>query len=97
MESECEKARVHVFVSGRVQGVFYRMFTVREATALGLRGEVRNLPDGRVEVVAEGDAGTLRAFIERLREGPAAATVRDVAVEWESYCGEAEGFRIEYR
>jgi acylphosphatase len=57
-------------VTGRVQGVGYRFFTCREAQALGICGHVRNLPDGSVEVVAQGEPDVLQAFAERLKEGP---------------------------
>lgn len=62
-------------VGGRVQGVGYRYFVVRQAEALGVAGWVRNLPDGRVEAVACGDEPTLAAFEGRLWEGPPAARV----------------------
>lgn len=66
------------YASGRVQGVGYRYFVLREAEALGITGFARNLPDGRVEVVAEGPDEALAAFEERLRQGPAFATVTSV-------------------
>ena len=62
-------------VSGVVQGVGYRIFTVRAARSLGLRGYARNLPDGRVEVVAAGEAGSLGRLRERLQTGPRGAIV----------------------
>ena len=65
-------------VRGRVQGVGYRYFVLREARALGLQGYVRNLPDGTVEVVAQGPQDTLAALAERLHEGPAFADVSAV-------------------
>jgi acylphosphatase len=65
-------------VTGRVQGVGYRYFALREAQALGVAGHVRNLPDGSVEVVAEGAADMLLALGERLAEGPAFAEVAHV-------------------
>jgi acylphosphatase len=65
-------------VVGRVQGVGYRYFVLREAEALGLSGFARNLPDGRVEVVAEGSEESLAGLEGRLREGPAFASVTDV-------------------
>ncbi|MDI6639363.1 MAG: acylphosphatase, partial [Methanocellales archaeon] len=64
------KSRVHAFVSGRVQGVFFRSFTRSEATSLGIHGWVRNLRDGRVEVLAEGEKSALDELLGRLREGP---------------------------
>lgn len=74
--------RVHLLVSGRVQGVFYRQSTVDEARRLGLSGWVRNLPDGRVEVLAEGERDGLEGLVRFCRRGPPAARVDDVAVEW---------------
>lgn len=65
-------------VSGRVQGVGYRYFALREAESLGIAGFARNLPDGRVEVIAEGADEPVRRFEARLREGPAFATVTSV-------------------
>lgn len=66
------------YASGRVQGVGYRFFVLREAEALGITGFARNLPDGRVEVVAEGPEEALVRFEERLRRGPAFATVTSI-------------------
>jgi acylphosphatase len=62
-------------VSGRVQGVGYRYFALQAAQAMGVCGFARNLPDGRVEVVAEGPDDVLAAFEEKLREGPSFAAV----------------------
>ena len=62
-------------VSGSVQGVGYRYFALKEAQALGLSGYARNLGDGRVEVVAEGDESALSGFEGRLRQGPSFACV----------------------
>jgi acylphosphatase len=69
------------FVSGRVQGVFYRATCVRKAEALGLTGYARNLADGRVEVLACGDEGAVNEFVEWLWEGSPASKVTDVATE----------------
>ncbi len=74
--------RAHVFVSGRVQGVGFRYFTARHARRLHLAGYVQNLPDGRVEVVADGDRSALEALVTVLREGPAGSAVRDLRVDW---------------
>jgi acylphosphatase len=68
-------------VLGRVQGVGYRYFVLREASHLGLRGFARNQPDGTVEVVAEGTEGALDGLEERLREGPSFASVTSVERE----------------
>lgn len=72
---------VRIVVSGRVQGVGFRAFAVREATRLGLDGWVRNLPDGRVEAVAQGGEDAVAQFVGALRRGPLAARVDEVAVE----------------
>lgn len=66
-------------ISGRVQGVGFRYFVLRQARALGLAGWVRNLRDGRVEVLAAGDEGAMAALEGRLWSGPATAHVVDVA------------------
>ena len=70
--------RVRLEITGRVQGVGFRWFAREEARRLGVRGWVRNRPDGAVEVAAAADAGVLREFIERLRIGPAGANVAAV-------------------
>jgi acylphosphatase len=67
------------FVSGRVQGVFYRASTRQRAQELGCRGYARNLPDGSVEVLAIGDPAAVHALVEWLRQGPPAAHVTGVA------------------
>lgn len=86
--------RVHIYVSGRVQGVSYRRFVVREARALGVTGWAMNLPDRRVEVVAEGEENAVEELMRRLREGPALAIVRDMVVHREPPTGEHESFTI---
>lgn len=88
------KARAHVFVSGRVQGVFFRDHTLRWASSLGLTGRVKNLWDGRVEVVAEGEKESLDALIGRLSQGPPMARVENVDVKWEEYKDEFTDFKI---
>ena len=84
--------RVHVWVTGLVQGVFYRATAERVASGLGLAGWVRNLPDGRVEAVAEGPRDALDRFVAWCHEGPDAARVDDVALEWHDATGEFDGF-----
>ena len=70
-----------LLVSGRVQGVFYRNWTVAEARALGLAGWVRNLRSGEVEILAAGEEAALDALAERCRRGPPAARVDAVKIE----------------
>jgi acylphosphatase len=89
-------ARAHVFVSGRVQGVFFRDHTRRWASSLGLTGWVRNVYDGRVEIIAEGEKGKVESLIDRLREGPPISRVENVEVTWEEYTGEFSDFRVTY-
>lgn len=91
-----ELASFHAFVSGRVQGVFFRMFVLREAQPLGICGIVRNLPDGRVEVLAEGKRSELERLLERLRIGPRGAVVTDVDVVWSEYRHDFDDFSISY-
>lgn len=88
------KARAHIFVSGRVQGVFFRDHTRKWASSLGLVGWVRNVSDGRVEVTVEGEKDQIEDLIGRLKEGPPMATVEDVDVDWKDYKGEFTDFRI---
>ncbi|MFQ6108200.1 MAG: acylphosphatase [Candidatus Aminicenantales bacterium] len=87
-------ARAHIFVSGRVQGVFFRDHTRRWASSLRLTGWVRNLWDGRVEVLVEGKKERIESLISRLREGPPMAYVEKVEVNWEEYKDEFNDFRI---
>jgi acylphosphatase len=86
--------RVHLFVSGRVQGVFFRAHTRDLARSLGLSGFVRNLPDGRVEIVAEGEEGALEKLVSFAHRGPPLAQVTGVEVRWEAPTGEFFGFSI---
>lgn len=86
--------RVHIFVSGRVQGVFFRAHTRDLALKLGLRGFVRNLPDGRVEVVAEGPEDRLEELINFCHHGPPLAHVTGVEVRWEEPTGEFPSFSV---
>lgn len=90
------KVRVHAFVSGRVQGIFFRANTKKVAEKLGVKGWVRNLPDGRVEVVAEGEANAVDRLVAYLRKGPMLARVEDVDVKKENYTGEFSEFEIRY-
>ncbi|MGB9683447.1 MAG: acylphosphatase [Candidatus Bathyarchaeales archaeon] len=90
------KVRAHVFVSGRVQGVFFRSETKHEARLRGVMGWVRNLPDGRVEAVFEGEEEAVKELIEFCRRGPPGARVVKVDVKWENYTGEFRSFEIGY-
>ena len=91
-----EKARIHIFISGLVQGVFFRDSARKEAKKLGLLGWVRNLSDGRVEIMAEGDKEKLEDLLEWSKRGPLIAEVEKVDFEWEEYSGEFNSFEISY-
>ena len=85
-----------LLISGTVQGVGFRFHAERAAGALGIRGYVRNLEDGRVEVVAAGPAGRLEAFIERLREGPRGGLVEGMEITDAALEDRCRGFEIRY-
>ena len=89
------KSRAHVIVSGRVQGVFFRSTTRDEAESRNVSGWVRNLLDGRVEAVFEGDKESVDQLVEFCRKGPPNAIVRSIEVKWEEYQAEFSGFRVE--
>lgn len=89
-----DRRRLDANAYGRVQGVGYRVFALREAKALQLDGFVANEADGSVRVVAEGDGPALEALLARLEEGPPAGFVDRVAVRWEPPRGIGEGFHI---
>jgi acylphosphatase len=86
--------RLRARVRGRVQGVGYRYFAADTARALGLRGFVRNLAEGSVEVVAEGPEAQLDVFRARLAEGPARARVAGVQVSWGPATNEFREFAV---
>lgn len=86
--------RSHVFVSGRVQGVGFRFYTREEARRFRLGGFVRNLPDGRVEAVFEGEDDAVEALVSWCRSGPPGSRVTEVTVEPESPTGEFDGFSV---
>jgi len=88
------RARLQAFVTGRVQGVFYRASAAAEARRLQVRGFARNLADGSVEIVAEGERTALEALLEWARKGPPQANVKEVQVEWAAYHGDFDQFRI---
>ncbi len=94
--SENELHRLHAYVKGRVQGVGFRYHTLQAAQEQGLTGWVRNLRDGRVEVLAEGAHEALNRLLVELRKGPISADVQDVKYEFEEGKGEFEEFRVRY-
>ncbi len=90
------KARLHVYIEGRVQGVFFRASTMEESCSLGLSGWVKNCSDGRVEAVFEGERDNVEQVLEWCHKGPPGAMVRNVEVNWEDTTGEFDSFSIEY-
>ena len=86
------KARAHVFVSGAVQGVFFRSETRYVARNYGVTGWIRNPADGRGEAVLEGEENIVRKTIDFCRKGPPAAKVTKVEVSWETYSGTFDDF-----
>jgi acylphosphatase len=97
MPDEDEKrARAHVLVSGRVQGVWFRGTTCEEARALGLTGWVRNRRDGRVEAVFEGEERSVRRIVAWCHKGPPSARVESVEMDWQEPTGEFDRFTVTY-
>ncbi len=90
------KRRVHVYISGRVQGVWFRAYTKEEADRLGIKGWVRNLPDGRVEAVFEGDEEAVEEMVRWCYKGSPQSKVEKVEVIEEPYQGEFTDFQIRY-
>lgn len=91
-----KKARVHLIISGFVQGVFFRASTRDTASRLGLKGWVRNMPDGNVEAVLEGPASKLQEAIAWCQKGPPGASVTHVEETWMDSTGEFDSFDIKY-
>jgi acylphosphatase len=91
-----QKMQLYILISGHVQGVGFRDFTRRQAMELGVRGYAKNLPNGKVEVVAEGDKVTLDRFVTVLRKGPPASHVDDVKIEERPFSGTYTTFEIKY-
>jgi acylphosphatase len=83
-----------VVVRGLVQGVGYRYFVLRQAEQLGISGYARNLPNGDVEVLAEGKREDVEALLRALRKGPRAAVVQDLTVEWRAQPSGRSGFAV---
>jgi len=91
-----EKVRAHVVVSGRVQGVFFRAKTQEKAKELGVFGWVKNLSEGRVEAVFEGERDKVEQMVKWAKSGPPGAIVNDLNVVWEEYQAEFSNFEIRY-
>ena len=89
-----EKARAHIYVEGRVQGVFFRADVREIAESLSIKGWVRNTPDGRVEIIAEGGQRELRDLAKWCSKGSHRAHVEKADIMWEKPTGEFENFSI---
>jgi acylphosphatase len=96
MTHQEEVVRVQATVAGRVQGVAFRWYTRDTASSLGICGWVRNLPDGSVEIVAEGPRDRIEQLLAWCRKGPSLAVVRDVQVNFEQPTGEFSSFSIHH-
>lgn len=88
--------RIHLIVSGDVQGVGFRAWTKQQARVLSLTGWVKNREDGAVEIVAEGNRAALEALIEQAKKGPEVAWVHHVDIQWEEVLGEFVAFEVLY-
>ncbi len=88
--------RAHLLVKGLVQGVFYRSSARQVARQLGLTGWVKNLPDGRVEIIVEGAEEKIEEFIKWCWKGPPSAVVENVDVSYSEALGEFDDFSIRY-
>ena len=91
-----KNSRAHVLISGRVQGVWFRASTRDKAKELGIKGWVRNTPDGKVEAVFEGSREKVEEIIKWCHKGPVLARVTNVEVKWEKPKNEFEDFKIIY-
>jgi acylphosphatase len=91
------KIRAHVFISGRVQGVFFRIETRNMAVKKNVSGWVRNNSNGKVEATFEGEKEDVEKLVEFCRDGPPGARVTKINVQWEEYIGEFKDFKIRNR
>jgi acylphosphatase len=91
-----EMARVHIFVKGLVQGVFFRANTQKMAKDFGLNGWVKNTPEGGVEAVFEGEKEKIEELLQWAKRGPQGARVDGIDIKWEEYQEEFKNFEIRY-
>lgn len=88
------KNQLHAWVQGKVQGVGFRLYVRQRAIDLPVSGWVRNLNDGRVELLVEGSRPDLESLLTALRQGPRGSQVSDVQVEWAEPSGGLQGFSV---
>ncbi len=91
-----EKVSAHAIISGKVQGVFFRMETKQTADRFGVSGWVRNRRDGTVEALFEGEKGPVLEVLNWCKEGPPLSKVIDITVDWSTYSGEFTDFKIRH-
>jgi len=91
-----KKVRVHVFIEGIVQGVSFRYYTYKLAKKLNINGWIKNLPDGRVEAIFEGDEESVNKILEFCKKGPEGALVTNIEIIQEKYLNEFSDFEIIY-
>ena len=94
--NQADIVRVHIWVTGRVQGVGFRAFVLQSGLLFGLTGWVRNLGYDQVETVAEGRRDSVDLFIEAVKSGPRASRVDDTRVDWEMPIGELDPFQVRF-
>ena len=90
------RKQAHLYYSGMVQGVGFRWTVERLALALDIDGFVKNLPDGRVEVVSEGEEEEVKTFLNRIKSGSLSQYIRALEESWQEPTGEFSGFSIEF-
>ena len=88
------RIRNKLTIKGTVQGVFFRNFVKEEADKIGLKGFVRNLEDGNIEVIVDGDDNDINAFIDKIKAGPKHSIIKDVVVEEKKWGGDLKDFKI---
>jgi acylphosphatase len=91
-----ELVHLKALVHGRVQGVYYRAFTSRVAKSLGLKGFVKNIRSGDVEIEAEGDKAALDDMLRQLKTGPSEAIIENIDIVWSDYKGVYSSFDVRY-
>ena len=94
MDNDLKKVRVHLLISGRVQGVAFRYYAQDIAQSLGIKGWVKNCWDGKVEILVEGEEDKVKELIDWCYRGPRSAIVGKVDMKWEEYRGEFKTFSI---
>lgn len=89
--------QLHLVIQGKVQGVFFRDFVKQTAESLGLKGWVKNNPEGTVELIAEGSEEDLKKLLDKCRKGPDTANVEGINADWKEYTGEFRKFSIIFK